>query len=197
MVPKHLSGGWIEVVTGCMFSGKTDELIRRLERAEIAGHETKVFTPSIDDRYGEEVIGSHNGREWTAEIIENDSEGVKQIRDEAEDFDVIGIDEGNFFPPELVRIIEELADNGHRIIVSGLDTDFRGEPFVPMHDIAARAEYVKKLRAICQECGEPATRTQRIIDGEPAHEDDPTIVVGADEKYEARCRNCHEVRSDN
>lgn len=196
MVPKHLSGGWIEVVTGCMFSGKTDELIRRLERAELAGHEAKVFKPRIDNRYGEEVIGSHNGRKWRAEIVENNGDGVEKIVEESLDVDVIGIDEGNFFPSKLIDVVERLADNGQRVIVSGLDTNYRGDPFEPMHHIIARAEYVDKLRAICHSCGEPATRTQRIIDGESAHEDDPTIVVGADEKYEARCRSCHSVRRD-
>ena len=178
-----------------MFSGKTDELIRRLERAEIAGHKTQVFKPSIDNRYGKEVIGSHNGRKWKAKIVENDEGGVEQIARNSE-ADVVGIDEGNFFPDRLIETVEELANSGKRVIVCGLDTNFRGEPFEPMHHIMARAEYVEKLRAICHSCGEPATRTQRLIDGEPAREDDPTIVVGADEKYEARCRTCHEVLRD-
>lgn len=194
MSPDSVSGGRIEVVTGCMFSGKTDELIRRLERSEIAGQEVGVFKPDIDDRYGEEVIGAHNGREWKAEVV--DSENVDEVLRLAAEVDVVGIDEGNFFSQELVEIVEELAESGKRVIVSGLDTTFRGEPFEPMHRIIARAEYVDKLKAICVECGEPATRTQRIIDGEPAHEDDPTVVVGADETYEARCRECHAVRTD-
>lgn len=177
-----------------MFSGKTDELIRRLERAEIADQQVKVFTPSIDDRYGEEIVGSHNGREWEAEVV--DSEQPHQILEAAGDAEVIGIDEANFFPPELVDICEELAERGIRTIVCGLDQNYRGDAFNPVHELMARAEYVDKLQAICSKCGEPATKTQRIIDGEPAHEDDPTVVVGADEKYQARCRECHEVRRD-
>lgn len=194
MSPKSISGGWIEVVTGCMFSGKTDELIRRLERAEIAEQDVKVFKPTIEDRYGEEVIGSHNGREWEAEVIDTDE--TRKIPDLVDGEDVIGIDEANFFPAELVEVVEELAEKGKRVVVTGLDQTYRGDPFEPVHRLMARAEYVEKFRAICARCGEPATRTQRIIDGEPAHEDDPTVVVGADEKYEARCRECHEIRRD-
>lgn len=193
MTPHSISGGWIEVVAGCMFSGKTDELIRRLERAEIAGKDVKVFKPLIDNRYGDDVVGSHNGREWKAVVVDTD-EGVSSMVDEADDADVIGIDEANFFPRELVHVCEELAENGYRVIVSGLDQTYRGDPFEPVHELMARAEYAKKLQAICSQCGEPATRTQRIIDGRPAHEDEPTVVVGADEKYEARCRECHVVR---
>jgi thymidine kinase len=193
MSPKSISGGWVEVVTGCMFSGKTDELIRRLERAEIADQDVKVFKPTIEDRYGEEVIGSHNGREWEAEVVDAEEE-VDRIRDA--EADVVGIDEANFFSQELVDAVEQLAQEGTRVIVVGIDQTFRGDPFEPVHDLMAMAEYVDKLRAICAECGEPATRNQRIIDGEPAHEDDPTVVVGADEKYEARCRECHVIRTD-
>lgn len=192
MSPRSISGGWIEVVTGCMFSGKTDELIRRLERAEIAGQEVEVYKPALDDRYSETSIGSHNGREWKATVVDEE-EGIP-IED-AREAEVIGIDEANFFPESLVEECERLAESGCRVIVAGLDQTYRGEPFNPVHRLVARAEYVEKFRAICSKCGEPATRTQRLIDGEPAHEDDPTIVVGADEKYEARCRNCHEVRT--
>lgn len=194
MTPNSLSGGWIEIVTGCMFSGKTDELIRRLDRAEIAGQEIKVFKPSIDDRYSEDSIGAHNGKEKEAEVV--DAENIEEVRQKINGEEVIAFDEANFFTSDLVELAEELADNGHRVILTGLDTDFRGEPFNPVHELIARAEYVDKLQAICVKCSEPATRTQRIIDGEPAHVDDPTIVVGADEKYEARCRNCHEVKRD-
>ncbi|MFB6145755.1 MAG: thymidine kinase [Candidatus Nanohaloarchaea archaeon] len=194
MSPRSLSGGWIEVVTGCMFSGKTDELIRRLERAEIAGQEVKVFKPSIDNRYSETAIGAHNGREWEAEVI--GSEDVSDIPAMVDNEDVIAVDEANFFPEALVEVVEELADNGYRVIVTGLDQTFRGEPFEPVDRLIARAEFIDKLQAICNVCGEPATRTQRLIDGEPAHEDEPTIVVGADERYEARCRSCHVVRKD-
>jgi thymidine kinase len=191
MAPDGVSSGRVEVITGCMFSGKTDELIRRLERAEIAGHSVKVYKPSIDDRYSETAIGAHNGREWEAEVVDSAEEVDEGIED-----DVVAFDEANFFSDELVEIGGRLADRGVRVIVSGLDTDFRGRPFNPVHSIIARAEYVDKLKAICVKCGDLATRTQRIIDGVPAHEDDPTIVVGADEKYEARCRSCHELKTE-
>lgn len=195
MSPRSISGGWVEVVTGCMFSGKTEELIRRLERAEIAGQRVKVFKPEIDDRYGEEEIGSHRGSQWSAELVSTDEEGVGYIRENAEG-DVIAIDEANFFENKLIEICQELADNGYRVIVSGIDQTYRGDPFEPVPQLISIAEYVDKLRAICQQCGEPATRNQRLIDGEPAHADEPTIVVGADEKYEARCRDCHKVKKD-
>lgn len=195
MSPRSISGGWIEVVTGTMFAGKTEEVIRRLERAEIAGHEVEVFKPKMDDRYGEEVIGSHRGSEWKSKKVETGEER-RMIEEADENADVIAIDEANFFEEKLVEAVQELADQGYRVIVAGLDQTYRGEPFQPMDKILAVAEYVEKFRAICEECGEPATRPQRYIDGEPAHVDDPTIVVGAEEKYEARCRDCHELRSD-
>lgn len=192
MTPVRSEDGWIEVVTGCMFSGKTEELLRRIERAEIAGQDVEVFKPSVDDRYSEENIDSHNGRARKAEVV--DAENISDITDKVENYDVVAFDEANFFTEELVEISERLAENGFRVIIAGLDTDFRGEPFSPVHKLMAQAEYVDKLRAICVECGDPAIRTQRIIDGEPASKDDPTIVVGADEKYEARCRSCHKVK---
>lgn len=193
--PPSSEKGRIEVVTGCMFSGKTEELLRRLRRAEIAGQEVKVFKPSIDDRYSEKEIGSHDGRSWEAEIIDNNRDSV-QGRFSDVDADVVAVDEANFFTGSLVPVLEELADSGKRVVVTGLDTNFRAEPFEPVPSIIARAEYVDKLRAICAVCGEEATRTQRLVDGEPAHEDDPTILVGAEESYEARCRECHVVRRE-
>lgn len=193
MSPHSISGGWIEVVTGTMFAGKTEELIRRLERSEIAGQDVQVFKPQMDDRYGEEVIGSHRGSEWEARKIETGKE--EEILDQVEG-DVVAIDEANFFEDGLVDVVQTLSDRGYRVIVVGLDQTFRGETFEPMGELMAVAEYVKKLRAICEKCGEPATRPQRLIDGEPAHIDDPTVVVGAEEKYEARCRSCHTVRTD-
>jgi len=180
--------GWVEVVTGCMFSGKTSELLERVKRAELSGHEVKLFKPAVDDRYGETEIGSHNGETRKAEIVEDSS----QIRPEAY---VVGIDEANFFNRELVKKAERLADNGHRVIISGLDSDFRSEPFDPVPELMAKAEFVDKLNAVCVKCGSTANRTQRIVDGKPAHVDDPTVVVGADEKYEARCRSCFEIRT--
>jgi len=192
MTPVVSETGRIEVITGCMFSGKTEELIRRLERAEIAGQEVKVFKPSTDDRYGEESIGSHNGRKRKASVV--DSDNPDQVFEVLNGEDVAVFDEANFFSEEIVGICEELADNGLRVIVAGLDTDFRGEPFNPVHKLMARAEYVKKLKAVCVKCQNEATRTQRIIDGEPAKYDDPTVLVGAEESYEARCRSCHKVK---
>ena len=202
------NGGWIEVVTGSMFSGKTEELIRRLRRAEIAGQTVAVFTPAVDDRYGETTVGSHDGRTWDATVIgksadegedenEDEGDGVWEIAStltERGDVDVVAIDEANFFGADLVDLCESLANDGYRVIVSGLDTTFRGEPFEPMPNLMAVAEYVDKLQAICSVCGDPATRSQRLVDGEPAHVDDPTVLVGAAESYEARCRNCHTLR---
>ncbi|WP_224335451.1 thymidine kinase [Haloprofundus halobius] len=188
--------GWVELITGSMFSGKTEELLRRLRRAEIAGQEVAVFKPAIDDRYGETTIGSHNGRQWAATVVDNEGDGVWQMLDDLNGEQVVAIDEANFFSATLVEVCEALAADGRRVIVSGTDQTFRGEPFDPVPQLMALAEYVDKLQAICTVCGEPATRNQRLIDGEPAHVDDPTIMVGAEESYEARCRNCHTLRSD-
>ncbi|WP_049982335.1 thymidine kinase [Halorubrum sp. BV1] len=183
--------GWIEVISGSMFSGKTEELLRRLRRAEIAGRSVGVFTPAVDDRYGETTIGSHAGRQWEATVVDNEGEGPRDILDDRPIAEVIAIDEANFFSNALVDVCETLADGGSRVIVSGTDQTFRGEPFEPLPQLMATAEYVDKLQAVCSECGEPASRNQRLIDGAPAHADDPTILVGAAESYEARCRDCH------
>lgn len=189
------NSGWIEVITGCMFSGKTEELLRRLRRAEIAGQGVAAFKPSLDDRYGEGTVGSHNGRHWDATVLDPE-EGVWDIPDELNGEEVVAIDEANFFDAELVDVCQYLADRDRRVVVSGTDQTFRGEPFEPVPRLMSAAEYVDKYQAICAECGEPATRNQRLIDGEPAHVDDPTIMVGAEESYEARCRNCHTLRTD-
>jgi len=188
------NSGWVEVITGSMFSGKTEELLRRLRRAEIAGQEVAAFTPAIDDRYGEATLGSHAGRTWEATVVETTADGVEAIPDDLNGEQVVAIDEANFFPGDLVAVCQELAADGRRVVVSGTDQTFRGEPFDPIPQLMAVAEYVEKFRAICTQCGEPATRNQRLIEGEPAHYDDPTIMVGAEESYEARCRNCHVVR---
>jgi thymidine kinase len=186
------SDGHIEVITGSMFSGKTEELIRRVTRAELAGQNIQVYKPEIDDRYGETEIGSHDGRSWEAEVVDGgDMESLKQA-----DADIIAIDEANFFEQTLVETSHELADSGKRVIISGIDQNFRGEPFRPLPELMAAAEYVEKLRAICARCGKPATRNQRLIDGEPAHIGDPEVLVGAEENYEARCRDCHELRTN-
>jgi thymidine kinase len=188
--------GWVEVISGSMFSGKTEELLRRLRRTEIAGQSVAAFTPAVDDGYGQSELGSHAGHTWEATVVENTPAGVQSIPERLDGESVVAIDEANFFPGELVDVVNGLADDGRRVIVSGTDQTYRGETFEPLGRLMATAEYVDKFRAICAVCGEPATRTQRFVDGEPAHRDDPTIVVGAEESYEARCRSCHTLRSD-
>jgi thymidine kinase len=182
--------GSVEVITGSMFCGKTDELIRRLRRATIANQKVQVFTPSIDDRYAVSKVASHAGTEFDATPIDT----AADIRSHFEkDTTVVAIDEAQFLDKEIVSVVNYLADQGVRVIVSGLDTDFRGEPFGPMPIITAQAEKVDKLHAICMVCGEDASRTQRLVDGKPAHYNDPIVIVGADELYEARCRKHHHV----
>jgi len=185
------TGGWIEVICGSMFSGKTEELIRRVRRAQIARQKVQVFKHSLDARYAEREVASHNGLQLEAVPVENSAQLRALI---APGTTVVAIDEGQFFDEGLVPLCEELADRGLRVIVAGLDLDFRGEPFGPMPQLMARAERVDKLQAICVVCGGPASRTQRLINGQPAAYDDPVIMVGADEVYQARCRGCHQVR---
>lgn len=182
--------GQIEVICGSMFSGKTEELIRRVRRAQIARQRVQVFKPSLDARYATEHVASHNGLRFLAVPVDSTEEIAKRLDPEA---DVVAIDEAQFFDEALVALCEELADRSIRVIVAGLDMDFRGEPFGPMPALLARAEEVTKLRAICVRCGAPASRTQRLIEGRPASYNDPVILVGAAETYEARCRHCHEV----
>lgn len=189
--PKHYAGGWLEVICGSMFSGKTEELIRRLKRAQIARQKVQVFKPRIDIRYAEGQVASHNGVLHTALPVGTSREIEEHIEP---DTTVVAIDEAQFFDEELVDLCRKLTHEGVRVIVAGLDLDFRGEPFGPMPRLMAEAEMVDKLQAICVQCGAPASRTQRLIDGEPAAYDDPIIMVGAKEYYEARCRHCHEVR---
>ncbi|MBN1955173.1 MAG: thymidine kinase [Anaerolineae bacterium] len=185
------SGGWIEVICGSMFSGKSEELIRRVRRAEIARQKVQVFKHSLDTRYAQKEVASHNGIKLQAIPVHD----VAQLQSRIEtDATVIAIDEGQFFTIALVDLCGELADRGMRVVVAGLDMDFRGEPFGPMPLIMAAAERVDKLQAICVVCGGPASRTQRLINGAPSAYDDPVIMVGADEVYEARCRGCHEVK---
>ncbi len=188
------SSGWIEVVCGSMFSGKTEELIRRVRRAQIARQKVQVFKPAMDTRYARRKVASHNGMQVQAVPVES----TAQLRALIEPgTTVVAIDEVQFFDDQVVVLCEELADHGTRVIVAGLDMDFRGEPFGPVPTLMARAERVDKLQAICVVCGGPASRTQRLIDNQPAAYDDPVILVGASEVYEARCRGCHEVRMKN
>jgi len=182
--------GLIEVVCGSMFSGKTDELIRRLVRATIARQKVQVFKPAIDVRYAVEKVASHTGSTFDAVPVEKAAE----IRSKVEKgTTVVGLDEAQFFDPEIVEVAQELAERGIRVIAAGLDMDFRGEPFGVMPVLMAKAETVLKLHAICMVCGDEASRTQRLVNGKPARYDEPVVIVGASEMYEARCRVHHEV----
>ncbi|GIV77953.1 thymidine kinase [Litorilinea aerophila] len=185
------SGGWIELICGSMFSGKTEELLRRVRRAEIARKRVQLFKPQLDHRYGLDRVTSHNGlsREEVI-VVEKAEEILPLVLPETE---VIAIDEVQFFDWSIADVCTVLADQGRRVILAGLDQDFRGEPFGPMPLLMALAERVDKLHAICVVCGASASRTQRLIDGRPARYDDPIILVGGSERYEARCRNCHQV----
>ncbi|MBM7540833.1 thymidine kinase [Amphibacillus cookii] len=182
--------GWVELICGSMFSGKSEELIRRVRRATYGHLSVRVFKPAIDDRYHEESVVSHNGNSILARPVTCAAEIIEQMNS---DIDVVGIDEVQFFDEAIVDIIGQLADQGYRVIVAGLDTDFRGEPFGVMPQLMALSESVTKLNAICTKCGSPASRTQRLIDGQPASYHDPVILVGASESYEPRCRHCHQV----
>lgn len=182
--------GWIELICGSMFSGKSEELIRRVRRATYGNLAVRVFKPAIDDRYHEESVVSHNGNSILARPVGSAAEIMEYMEP---NIDVVGIDEVQFFDQQIVEIIDELANQGHRVIVAGLDTDFRGEPFGVVPELMALSESVTKLNAICPVCGSPASRTQRLIDGEPASYYDPIILVGASESYEPRCRHHHQV----
>ena len=183
------AGGWLEVVCGPMFSGKSEELIRRLRRAEIAGQRVLIVKPKIDNRYDIGHVVSHAGAKMRAVAVESPAD----IPGLVDGYDVIGVDEVQFFAPEIVLILDGLVEKGMRVVVSGLDQDFRGFPFGPMPELLCRAELVDKLQAVCHRCGVPGTMTQRLVDGSPAPADGATIVVGALEQYEARCRSCHEL----
>ncbi|MEZ0396615.1 MAG: thymidine kinase [Anaerolineales bacterium] len=186
---RHTSGS-VEVICGSMFSGKTDELIRRLRRAVIARQKVQVFKPAIDVRYAVEKVTSHAGNDFDAIPVQSSADLRARIEP---DVTVVAVDEAQFFDDGLIGLVDELAASGRRVIVAGLDTDFRGEPFGPMPVLMAKAEQVDKLQAICMVCGEPASRTQRLVNGKPARYDDPVVIVGAAELYEARCRKHHEV----
>ncbi len=182
--------GSIELVCGSMFSGKTEELIRLTRRAVIAKQRVQVFKPAIDTRYNAEKVTSHNGLDVEATPIASSEEILTAVEAATT---VVAIDEVQFFDKGIVGVCETLAEQGRRVICAGLDMDFRGVPFGPMPDLMARAEKVRKLHAICVVCGEEASRTQRLIEGRPAAIDDPVVLVGAAEVYEARCRQCHAV----
>jgi len=183
-IPRDI--GWIEVICGCMFSGKTEELIRRLRRAQIAKQKVAVFKPRIDKRYSAEHIVSHSEQSLVSTVVDDASEILRL----GSDAHVIGIDEGQFFKANLVDVCDILANQGKRVIVAGLDQDFRGKPFEPMPQLLAVAEYITKTLAICVVCGNPADRTQRTTASSER------VVVGAKDMYEARCRRCHQPPAD-
>lgn len=183
--------GWIECICGSMFSGKSEELLRRIKRGVIAKQKVLLFKPSIDNRYDENRVSTHNGNSYDSISIEKSSDILNFVKDTK--YDIIGIDEIQFFDNDIVKIINKLADNGIRVIVAGLDMDFKAEPFHPMPEIMAISEMVTKLHAVCNKCGKEASRSQRLINGKPAKYDDPVVVIGASESYEARCRHCHEI----
>jgi thymidine kinase len=180
-MPKAASGS-LEVICGSMFSGKTEELIRRLRRAEIARQRVAIFKPAIDSRYGNDHIVSHSEQKLRSEAVSSAPEILEKVRDAQ----VVGIDEGQFFKDDLIRVCNTLAENGLRVIVAGLDMDYRGKPFEPMPQLMAIAEQVTKTQAICMQCGEPASYTQRLTQSRDR------VVVGAKDMYEARCRACYE-----
>jgi thymidine kinase len=183
--------GWIEIVSGVMFSGKSEELIRRVRRAVIARKRVQVFKSHLDDRYqGLYRVTTHDGISVEAQPADSATEIMREVRPDTE---VVAVDEAQFLDRGIVDVCTALAARGVRVIVAGTDTDFRGEPFGAMPSLMAIAEVVDKLHAICVLCGDPACRNQRLIDGKPARYDSPTIMVGGSETYEARCRHCHAV----
>jgi len=183
--------GWIEVICGPMFAGKSEEILRRIRRLEYGKKHYVVFKPFIDDRYSNSEVVSHIKNKSKAIAIKSSKEILQYLEYNT---DVVIIDEAQFLDIGVVNICEQLANEGRRVIVGGLDMDFRGEPFPVMSELLSRAEDITKLTAICVKCGAPATRTQRIINGSPAKYNDPVVVVGASECYEPRCRACHEVK---
>jgi len=186
-------GGWIEVVSGVMFSGKSEELMRRVRRAILARKRVQVFKSYLDDRYGGlQFVSSHDGRRVESIPIQSSLELAEQV---SSDTEVVAIDEVQFLDDGIVKVVNLLADEGRRVIIAGTDMDFAGRPFGPMGKLLAVAEMIDKLHAICVRCGDPATRNQRLIDGQPAPAEGPVIQVGGLESYEARCRRCHEVPS--
>lgn len=178
--PKNV--GWIEVIAGCMFSGKTEELIRRIRRAQIARQNVAIFKPRIDTRYSSDHIVSHSESRLLSTVVEKS----KEILELSRDAQVVGIDEGQFFDMGIVDVAEQLANQGKRVIIAGLDQDYRGKPFEPMPQLLAIGEYITKTLAICMVCGNPADRTQRTTSSSER------VLVGAKDSYEARCRKCFE-----
>ncbi|GGR79547.1 thymidine kinase [Deinococcus sedimenti] len=203
MLKSPYHGGHLEVIVGPMFSGKSEELIRRVTRAVIARQRVFVFKPALDDRYHESAVASHAGRTVHAVAVRGAADIRAHLSGEGTLLhaqgdtlpDVVGIDEVQFLDEAIIPLALDLADAGVRVILAGLDQDFRAEPFGFMPELLARAESVEKLTAICTVCGAPATRSQRLIGGQPARFDDPVVLVGAEESYEARCRVHHVLRN--
>ncbi|AXK50915.1 thymidine kinase [Spiroplasma alleghenense] len=185
--------GWIELITGCMFAGKTEEFIRRLRRHSYAKRNVIAFKPIMDDRYSVDKISSHSGTQLESYPVKNSLEIIKKINelDKTKKIDVIGIDEIQFFDEGVVNLVQEFADKGIIVIVNGLDKDFKCEPFKNVDQLLVQAEFVDKLLAICHSCGSNANRTQRIVNGKPAAANEPIILVSGEEQYEARCRHCY------
>ena len=182
--------GWVEVISGCMFAGKTEELIRRIKVLEFAKKNIKVFKPRIDNRYSDTFVVSHAGSRVNSIVIDRAAEILDHVYSSV---DVVAIDEVQFLDEDICEVCDILAKEGKRVMVAGLDMDFRGEPFGMMPKLITEAEFVTKLTAVCNKCGAPATRTQRLVNGKSASYNDPLVLIGASEAYEARCRHCHEV----
>ena len=182
--------GWLEVICGCMFAGKTEELIRRINVLSYAKKKIIVFKPEIDNRYSDKEIVSHAGTKVPCIVVKDSKEILRYINPDTE---VIAVEEVQFFGRDIVDVCEYLADKGLRVMVAGLDKDFSGEPFGVLPELLSRAVFVTKLTAVCAKCGAPATRTQRLVDGSPASFEDPIVLVGAVDHYEPRCRHCHEI----
>lgn len=185
--------GQITVICGSMFAGKSEELIRLARRALYAKKSVQVFKPSVDDRYDEAMVVTHMGVRHEAIPVNSVKELESKLNPKTQ---VVLIEEAQFFDESLVQLATGLADQGKQVILAGLDQDFRRKPFGPMPALMAVADEIVKLRAICMKCGAPASHTYRTIDGKPAHKDDPIILIGATEAYEARCRNCFELRGE-
>lgn len=188
--------GWLEAIAGCMFAGKTEELLRRLTRLRFARQRYLLFKPSIENRYGQDKVVTHDGRKVDCYLLEPGKETLEELtkivsRAELEMADVVAFDEAQFFSQKFPQLCEELVQLGKRVIVAGLDTNFRNEPFGPMAEVLALADKVTKLKAVCARCGKPATRTQRLVNGQPANKNDPEILIGGAEIYEPRCRKCY------
>ena len=177
------NGGWIEVICGPMFSGKTEELIRRLIRAQIAKQVVTIFKPSLDDRYSEDYIVSHNKRKIKSIVVQD----IKDIYNHSKNSNVVGIDEAQFFNHQIIEVCKSLAREGKRVVVAGLEKDYKAIPFGPMPELLVDAEYVTKVNAICMQCGDPANFSQRISN------EKNQVVIGEIDKYEARCRKCFQI----